>query len=99
MAVSVCVVMRYTCSSFAGWYYFGPREQGQMPKHPTLSALGRASTHSLGSIAFGSLIVTLLEILKMILQAARQNANSDGHRESHPLVYLAWLDHCFCLQL
>ena len=94
MAVSAYVNMRYTCSSFAGWYYFGPREQGQMPKHPTLSALGRASTLSLGSIAFGSLIVTLLDIMKMILQAARQNANADGHREFHPLVYLTRLD-CF----
>lgn len=93
MAVSVHVVMQYTCSTFAGWYYFGPREQGQMPKHPTLSALGRASTLSLGSIAFGSLIVTLLEILKMILQAARQNANADGHRESHHVVSSTELDH------
>ena len=52
--------------AYGGWYYFGPREQGLMPKHPTLSALGRASTLSLGSIAFGSLIVTLLELLRHI---------------------------------
>ncbi|KAJ7925306.1 plasma-membrane choline transporter-domain-containing protein [Mycena leptocephala] len=49
------------------------------PKHPTLSALGRASTLSLGSIAFGSLIVTLLELLKMVLRAAEHSANADGH--------------------
>jgi len=61
------------------WYYFGPRELGEMPQHPTLSAFGRASTLSLGSIAFGSLIVTLLELLKMILQAAMNNANAGGH--------------------
>lgn len=52
------------------------------PKHPTLSAFGRASTFSLGSIAFGSLIVTLLDLLRLILNAARNNANADGHRES-----------------
>ena len=51
------------------------------PKNSTISAFGRASTLSLGSIAFGSLIVTLLDLLKMILQAARNNANADGHRE------------------
>ncbi|KAH9935626.1 plasma-membrane choline transporter-domain-containing protein [Fomitopsis serialis] len=41
---------------FGSWYYFGPRDQGMMPRHPTLSSFGRASTLSLGSIAFGSLI-------------------------------------------
>ncbi|TCD67439.1 Protein pns1, partial [Steccherinum ochraceum] len=64
---------------FGSWYYFGPREQGMMPKHPTLSAFGRASTLSLGSIAFGSLIVTLLDLIRMILNAARNAADSEGH--------------------
>ncbi|GLB37068.1 putative CTL (choline transporter-like) family protein [Lyophyllum shimeji] len=64
---------------FGSWYYFGPRELGEMPAHPTTSAFGRASTLSLGSIAFGSLIVTLLELVKMLLQMARNNANADGH--------------------
>jgi hypothetical protein len=78
------VIGNAALATFAGgpygaWYYFGPREMGQMPNHPTLSAFGRASTLSLGSIAFGSLIVTLLELLRMILRAAEANANADGH--------------------
>ncbi|EIN11911.1 DUF580-domain-containing protein [Punctularia strigosozonata HHB-11173 SS5] len=64
---------------FGSWYYFGPREQGQMPNHPTTSAFVRASTLSLGSIAFGSLIVTLLEVIRMILNAARNSAQEDGN--------------------
>lgn len=64
---------------FGCWYYFGPREAGSMPKHPTLSSFIRASTLSLGSIAFGSLIVTILELIRMILNAARNSANADGH--------------------
>ena len=52
-----------------------------MPKHPTLSAFGRASTLSLGSIAFGSLIVTILELIKMLLNIAKNNANAEGHRK------------------
>ncbi|KAG2106502.1 plasma-membrane choline transporter-domain-containing protein [Suillus cothurnatus] len=64
--------------AYGCWYYFGPREQGQMPRHPNLSAFGRASTLSLGSIAFGSLIVTILEIIHLILNAARNNANAQG---------------------
>lgn len=51
------------------------------PKHPTLSAFGRASTLSLGSIAFGSLIVAILEIVRLILNAARNNANAQGSCE------------------
>ena len=52
------------------------------PKHPTLTSFVRASTLSLGSIAFGSLIVTILELIRMILNAARNSANADGHRTS-----------------
>lgn len=55
--------------------------QSMQPDHPTLSSFGRASTSSLGSIAFGSLLVTLLELLRIILNAAQNNANADGHRE------------------
>lgn len=64
---------------YGGWYYFGPKENGQMPKNPTMAAFGRASTLSLGSIAFGSLIVTILEIIRLLLNMIRQNAAADGH--------------------
>jgi len=84
---------------FGCWYYFGPRDLGEMvgslslaiyclltrqsqPKFPTISAFGRASFYSLGSIAFGSLIVALLELVKLLLHAAQNNANADCHRES-----------------
>jgi len=64
---------------YGSWYYFGARELGEMPRHPTSAAFVRASTLSLGSIAFGSLIVTILDLLRMILNAAQNNANADGH--------------------
>ena len=51
------------------------------PPHVTFSAFVRASTLSLGSIAFGSLIVTLLDILRLILNAVRNNADQNGHRK------------------
>lgn len=57
------------------------------PKNPTMSALGRASSLSLGSIAFGSLIVTLLEILQMVLRAVQNNANQDGNGEWSFIVH------------
>jgi hypothetical protein len=63
---------------YGSWYYFGPREAGNMPPHPTRSAFVRASTLSLGSIAFGSLIVTILELIRLILRAVRDNAEGDN---------------------
>jgi len=63
---------------YGSWYYFGPREQGNMPKNPTLSAFGRASTLSLGSIAFGSLIVTILEFIRLVLRSIADQNGGDG---------------------
>ncbi|KAG8983031.1 putative choline transporter, neither null mutation nor overexpression affects choline transport [Tulasnella sp. JGI-2019a] len=62
---------------FGSWYYFGPRQDGNMPAHPTRSAFVRASTLSLGSIAFGSLIVTVLELIRLLLNAAQNNSSDD----------------------
>jgi len=77
---------------FGSWYYFGPRELGQMPNSPTISSFIRASTLSLGSIAFGSLIVTLLELLRLLLNIAQQSAADDGQ----PIqVCLAMCASCF----
>jgi hypothetical protein len=39
----------------------------------------------LGSIAFGSLIVTILELLRLILNAVAQNARAEG--DSKFLLY------------
>lgn len=63
-----------------------------MPPHPTRSAFVRASTLSLGSIAFGSLIVTLLELLRVLLNLASQEAAQDGNPV---LAILACCASCF----
>lgn len=63
-----------------GWYYYGPRAAaGQgLPKRATLKAFIRSSTLSLGSIAFGSLVVTILELLRLILQSIQQYEAGQG---------------------
>ncbi|KZV63816.1 DUF580-domain-containing protein [Peniophora sp. CONT] len=63
---------------YGSWYYFGPRDAGLMPKHPTTQSFFRASTTSLGSIAFGSLIVTILEIIRLVLNSLRNQSIEDG---------------------
>lgn len=65
--------------AYGGWYYYGPAYEGKMPKHPNWKSFVRASTLSLGSIAFGSLIVTLLELLRMLLNVLRSQAAEDGN--------------------
>jgi hypothetical protein len=63
-----------------GWYYYGPRNKnGQgLPKRASLKSFIRSTTLSLGSIAFGSLIVTILELIRLILQAVNQYETGQG---------------------
>jgi hypothetical protein len=71
--------------AFGGWYYYGPAVkggQGGMPKHPNWASFSRASTNSLGSIAFGSLIVTILEILRQLFRLLSQYQSGQGDGET-----------------
>ena len=51
------------------------------PANPTLASFNRASTTSLGSITLGSLLVTVLELVRSILDVVRNNIDSDGQRK------------------
>jgi hypothetical protein len=53
----------------------------------------RASTLSLGSIAFGSLIVTILELIRLILRAIRDNAEGDNRKCLDEGYFLACVAH------
>lgn len=67
----------------------------QKPKNPAISAFGRASTLSLGSIALGSLIVTILDLVRLIFEAIRNAAIQDGSRECvHCVLTLALSFEC-----
>lgn len=52
-----------------------------LPKNATGKAFARASTLSLGSIAFGSLIVTILELLQTLFQALQNYEAGQGDSE------------------
>lgn len=69
---------------FGGWYYYGPRAKdgsSGVPKNATGKAFGRATTLSLGSIAFGSLIVSILELIETLLRAVQQQQAREGDSE------------------
>eukprot|EP01083_Nonionella_stella_P023973 66339_1 len=57
-----------TVCGVAGAWYFSP-----YPQEPTKGALKRACTSSLGSVAFGSLLVSIIQAIRALLrQAVRQ---------------------------
>jgi hypothetical protein len=61
-----------TCGVVGMWYFTG----NSMPQNPTLGALRRASTFSLGSICFGSLIIAILKLIRAMANQATRNENA-----------------------
>ncbi|CDK27676.1 unnamed protein product [Kuraishia capsulata CBS 1993] len=71
-------VIHVTVSGIYGtWYYMSKSDQG-MPKYPALGAFKRAMTYSFGSICFGSLIVSLIQLLQTGLRILKQDALNSG---------------------
>lgn len=65
-------VIHSTVSGIYGcWYYMSRSDQG-MPKWPAFGSFKRAMTTSFGSICFGSLIVSLIETFRQVLNLIRQ---------------------------
>ncbi|PWN47996.1 DUF580-domain-containing protein [Violaceomyces palustris] len=58
---------------FGVWYYNDTK-----PKNVALGSFKRASTYSLGSICFGSLIVAILDLLRALLNVVQQQQASEG---------------------
>ncbi|KAH3679592.1 hypothetical protein WICMUC_000824 [Wickerhamomyces mucosus] len=71
-------VIHVTISGVYGtWYYLSKSDQGE-PRFPATGAFKRAMTYSFGSICFGSLIVTFVDLLKQGLNILRQNVSQAG---------------------
>lgn len=62
---------------YGTWYYLAGSDQGE-PKHPALGAFKRAMTYCFGSICEGSLIVSLLQLLRQFIRILRSNALGDN---------------------
>lgn len=62
---------------YGTWYYLSGSDQGE-PKHPALGAFKRAMTYCFGSICEGSLIVSLLQLLRAFIRILRSNALGDN---------------------
>ncbi|KAM9940240.1 hypothetical protein OXX80_000295 [Metschnikowia pulcherrima] len=62
---------------YGTWYYLANSDQGE-PKHPALGAFKRAMTYCFGSICFGSLIVSIIQLIRGLVQILRNNAMGNG---------------------
>lgn len=71
--------MHMTVSGVYGSWYFCSRSPAGMPKRPTLGAFKRTMTYSFGSVSLGSLIVSLIQILKQAASIAQQENANEGN--------------------
>lgn len=55
---------------FGSWYYYAMSDQG-MPRWPAFGSFKRAITTSFGSICFGSLIVSLIQLVRQLINLLR----------------------------
>ncbi len=69
-------IVRATVSGVVGHWWFVPTEAASFCSTAVLSSATRASTYSLGSIAFGSLIVAVLHLIRSTLHNASNDRNA-----------------------
>lgn len=62
---------------YGSWYFCSNSPAG-MPKRPTIGAFKRTMTYSFGSVSFGSLVVSLIQLLKQASTIAQQENASQG---------------------
>jgi len=84
------VVHVTTAGMVASWYFFAGSPQG-MPSNPTMGALKRATTTSFGSIAFGSLLVAIIQVIRQLLNRAAQ----DSRLACFVQCILGWIESLF----
>lgn len=72
-------VIHVTISGVYGtWYYLSGSDQGE-PRFPALGAFKRAMTYCFGSICEGSLIVSILQLIRLMITILRSNAMANDN--------------------
>ncbi|KAI9799464.1 MAG: putative choline transporter, neither null mutation nor overexpression affects choline transport [Piccolia ochrophora] len=68
-----------TIAGVYGSWYFCSQKPGGMPRGATRGAFRRATTYSFGSISFGSLVVSLVQLLRQAISIARRSESQQGN--------------------
>ncbi|KAI9844853.1 MAG: hypothetical protein M1837_005271, partial [Sclerophora amabilis] len=77
--------MHTTVAGVYGSWYFCSQKPGGMPTGATRGALRRATTYSFGSICFGSLIVSLIQLLRQAVTIAKRQERASGNMVGYAL--------------
>jgi hypothetical protein len=68
-----------TIAGVYGSWYFCSRKPGGMPAGATRGAFRRAITYSFGSVSFGSLIVSVMQLLRQAASLAQRSQGQQGN--------------------
>ncbi|QSL66157.1 hypothetical protein MERGE_000532 [Pneumocystis wakefieldiae] len=71
------VVHTTICGVF-GSYYYGYNTPEGIPKHATLSSLKRTTTYSFGSVCFGSLVASIVQLLRDLFKSLMRDRAGSG---------------------
>ncbi len=72
---------------YGTWYYLSKSDAG-IPQHPALGSFRRAMTFCFGSICLGSLIVSLIQLLRQLISIAKMQALGDGNGFAYCMLML-----------
>ncbi|KAK9239201.1 plasma-membrane choline transporter-domain-containing protein [Lipomyces kononenkoae] len=89
-------IIHTTISGVYGSWYFCSRSTQGMPQWPAFGAFKRSMTYSLGSISFGSLLVSIIQLLQQLAALAERLARQDNNWMAVCLIFII---RCFLMVL
>jgi Plasma-membrane choline transporter len=85
-------IVHVTTSGVYGSWYFCSQKPSGFPEGATRGAFKRSTTYSFGSISFGSLIVSIVQLLRQACTIARVSEGAEGNAFAAALCcVLGWL--------
>jgi hypothetical protein len=91
IAIGQCTI----AGAIACWYW--ARDKKALPSFPVMKSLGRTFRYHLGSLAFGSLIIAIVQLIRLILVELQRRVKGTGNKWAEYL--LCCLQCCFrCIE-
>ena len=81
-AITHCAI----AGAVATWYW--TRDKSSLPKLQVFRSLGRVSYYHLGSLALGSLIISLLKLIRIVLAYVQRQSKTTNNK------FITWFLSC-----
>ncbi|KAJ3445544.1 ctl-like protein [Anaeramoeba flamelloides] len=96
-AFVIAVTQGVVAGAIASWYW--TRDKNNIPGSPTLASFKRIFKYHLGSFAFGSLIIAIIQFLRVVLEYVERQMKK-SNQENQCIKYLFYCMRCFlkCFQ-